>query len=384
MHKFELSVYKQIWEDSNVLTKIVNSPDLIKANHTFWKQDFSVDSSITPTNAEGEAVFTSRMRKLESGVLMDMRAPLGDSIPEDVKGLSAYQGTIQEFISKGSVETAEMREYKRQYFDQIGDAELVRRFAQDVLQPRIDSGNQTLSYMAAQLLSTGKIIYNVGVGLKGNILKADIPAENFITAGEKVWSDPTCEILSQMAKIEEDIKVANGLESVPFIWEFPRSLFREYFLNNDQVKEWVRYVNVINNTPLPESLTLTEDLIVAALPKHPYGLSPIVLVEEKQKDSVLGTVNGWAGGVAVYRPAGKAGLVRRTNIADIRLFSPEYTNPSNTYTFASTLEGCAFIRNSVIVNGNLKEWHSDVVLAATPTLDEFLYHYIVDTTTADS
>jgi hypothetical protein len=30
----------------------------------------------------------------------------------------------------------------------------------------------------------------------------------------------------------------------------------------------------------------------------------------------------------------------------------------------------------------LKEWHSDLVLAATPTLDEFLYHYIVDTTTA--
>lgn len=382
MHKFELSVYKQIWEDKNVVTSILNDPDLIRANHTFWRENFLVDPMVTPTNAEGEAVFTSRMRRLESGVLMDMRAPMGDSIPEDVKGLEAYQGTIQEFISKGSVETAEMREYKKMHFEQIGDAELVQRFAKDVLQPRIDSANQTLSHMAAQLISTGKIIYKQGVGMKGSILKADIPAENFLTAGEKVWSDPTCKILDQMAKIEETIKEETGL-TIQWQWKMTRDMFNAYFLNNDQVKEWVRYMNVVNNTPLPENLTLTEDMIVRAIPSHPYGLSPIVLVEEKQKDLVNGIVNGWANGVAVFCPSGYLGLVRRTTIADVRLLSPEYTNPANSYTFASALDGCAFVRNSVIVNGNLKEWHSDLVLAATPTLDEFLYHYIVDTTTAD-
>lgn len=381
MHKFELSVYKKIWEDKDVVTSIINDPDLIRSNHTFWKENFLVDPMITPTNAEGEAVFTSRMRQLESGVLMDMRGPLGDSIPEDVKGMSAYQGTIQEFISKGSIETAEMREYKRMHFDQIGDAELVRRFAEQVLQPRIDSANQTLSNMSAQLISTGKIIYNHGVGMKGSILKADIPVENFMTAGEKVWSDPTCKILDQMAKIEEEIREKGP--SINWQWKFTRDMFRTYFLNNNQVKEWVRYLNIINNTPLPENIVLTEDMIVRAIPSHPYGLSPIVLVEEKQKDLVKGMVHGWADGVAVFCPAGPLGLVRRTTIADIRLFSPEYTNPANTYTFASALEGCAFVRNAVVVNGNLKEWHSDLVLAATPTLDEFLYHYIIDTTTAD-
>ena len=381
MHKFELSVYKKIWEDKDVVTSIINDPDLIRSNHTFWKENFLVDPMITPTNAEGEAVFTSRMRQLESGVLMDMRAPLGDSIPEDVKGMSAYQGTIQEFISKGSIETAEMREYKRMHFDQIGDAELVRRFAEQVLQPRIDSANQTLSNMSAQLISTGKIIYNHGVGMKGSILKADIPVENFMTAGEKVWSDPTCKILDQMAKIEEEIREKGP--SINWQWKFTRDMFRAYFLNNNQVKEWVRYLNIIHNTPLPDNIVLTEDMIVRAIPSHPYGLSPIVLVEEKQKDLVKGMVHGWADGVAVFCPAGPLGLVRRTTIADIRLFSPEYTNPANTYTFASALEGCAFVRNAVVVNGNLKEWHSDLVLAATPTLDEFLYHYIIDTTTAD-
>ena len=383
MHKFELSAYKGIWEDKNVVTEILNDPVLIRANHTFWREDFTVDSMVTPTNAEGEAVFTSRMRKLEHGYLMDMRAPLGDSMPEDAKGIEAYQGTIQEFISKGSVETAEMREYKRQHFAQIGDAELIRRFAQDVLQPRLDSANQTLSHMAAQLISTGKIIYNAGVGIKSPILKAAIPAENFLTAGEKVWSDPDCKILDQMAKIEEDIKNENGL-NIAWQWKFTRKMFNAYFLNNNQVKEWVRYIGVVNNTPLPENLILTSDMIINAIPQHPYGLAPIKIVDEKQQDYVKGTVNGWKDGVAVFCPAGYLGTIKRTTIADLRLLSPEYTNPANTYTFASALDGCAFIRNAVVVNGNLKEWHSDLVLAATPVLDEFLYHYIIDTTTADA
>lgn len=381
MHKFENSVYKQIWEDSNVLTTVLNNTDLIRANHTFWKQDFAVDGMVTPTNAEGEAVFTSRMRKVDSGYLMDMRAPLGDSIPEDAKGMEAYQGTIQEFISRGSVETAEMREYKRQYFAQIGDDELVRRFAKDVLQPRIDSANQTLSNMAAQLISTGKIVYKHGLGLKAPVLKADIPAENFLKV-KKVWTEPTCKILDEMARIEDEIKTETGL-TIAWQWKMTREMFRNIFLNNEQVKEWVRYIGVVNNTPLPENLVLTEDMIANAIPQHPYGLSPIVIVEEKQKDAVAGIVHGWKEGVVVFCPAGKLGLIRRTTIADLRLFSKEYTNPANTYTFASALEGCAFVRNGVVVNGNLKEWHSDVVLAATPTLDEFLYHYIVDTTATE-
>ena len=383
MHKFELSVYKQIWEDKNVVTTILNDPELIRANHTFWRSQFTVDSMVTPTNAEGEAVFTSRMRKLDHGFLMDMRAPLGDSVPEDAKGIEAYQGTIQEFISKGSVETAEMREYKRQHFAQIGDAELVRRFAQDVLQPRIDSANQTLSYMGAQLISTGAINYQMGVGIKSPILKAAIPAENFLKAGAKVWSDPECKILDQMADIEKQIKDTTGL-NIAWKWMFTRDMFNAYFLNNEQVKEWVQYLGNVNNTPLPNNLILTDQMITTAIPQHPYGLAPIEIVDEKQHDYVKGSVNGWKSGVAVFCPAGYVGTIKRTTIADLRLLSPEYTNPANTYSFASALDGCAFVRNAVVVNGNLKEWHSDLVLAATPVLDEFLYHFIIDTTTANT
>lgn len=381
--KFANSTYNKIWDSNEgrqIVTQILNDPDLIRANHTFWTQKFRIDPQITPTNAEGEAIFKSTMRQLESGVLMDMRAPLGDSVPEDKKGLAYYSGVIPEFISKGTVEKATERAYKEDLFAQFGDAALIAAYATDVLQSKLDSANQTLSHMSAQLLSTGKIIYNQGVGIQGNVLKADVPAENFLKAGAKVWSDTSARLLDQIVKMVEDIREARGLD-LQFQLEITRKQFLEAFMKNEQVIEWVRYLNVINNTPLPERAVMTEDLVKNALSRF-EGLPPIVIVEEKQKDTENGIVHGWKEGVAVLRPLGYAGFIRRTTIKDVELFT-KYGNNVNSYSFASALNGLAQIANSVIVNGNFKEWHTHVIMAAVPSLDEFLYHYIIDTTTAN-
>lgn len=381
--KFASSTYNKIWDSNEgrqIVTQILNDPDLIRANHTFWTQKFRIDPQITPTNAEGEAIFKSTMRQLESGVLMDMRAPLGDSIPEDKKGLAYYSGVIPEFISKGTVEKATERAYKEDLFAQFGDAALIAAYATDVLQSKLDSANQTLSHMSAQLLSTGKIIYNQGVGIQGNVLKAGIPSENFLTAGEAVWSDTSARLLDQIVKIVEDIREKQGLD-LQFQLEITRKQFLEAFMKNEQVIEWVCYLNVINNTPLPERAVMTEDLVKNALARF-EGLPPIVIVEEKQKDTENGIVHGWKEGVAVLRPLGYAGFIRRTTIKDVELFT-KYGNNVNSYSFAPVLNGLAQVANSVIVNGNFKEWHTHVIMAAVPSLDEFLYHYIIDTTTAD-
>ena len=382
--KFASSIYNKIWdsrEGRQIVTQILNSPDLINANHTFWTEKFRVDPQITPTNQEGEAVFISRMRALESGVMMDMRAPLGNSVPEDKKGLEYYSGTIPEFISKGWVEKATERDYKEKLFEQFGDATLVAQYATDVLQSRIDSANQTLSNMAAQLLSTGKIVYNLGVGIQGNVLKASIPAANFLKAGAKVWTDTSARLLDQIVKIVEDIKDATGID-LAFQLEVTKDQFKECFLKNEQVIEWVRYMNIINNQPLPERLIITKEMAMPALGQFP-GLPPIVIIEEKQKDVELGTVHGWAVGKAVLRPVGYAGFIRRTTIKDEELYS-KYGNSVNSYSFTPALNGVATVRNAVIVNGDFKEWHTDLVMAGVPSLDEFLYHYIIDTTSANS
>ena len=382
--KFANSIYNKIWdsrEGQAIVTQILNDPNLIRANHTFWAQKFKVDPQITPTNQEGEAIFISRMRQLQSGVMMDMRAPLGDSTPEDKRGLAYYSGAIPEFISKGTVEKATERDYKEKLFEQFGDASLIAAYAADVLQSKLDSANQTLSHMSAQLLSTGKIIYNQGQGIQGNVLKADVPAKNFLKAGAKVWSDTSAKILDQMVKIEEDIREAEGLE-LKFQWEVTRQMFIDCFMKNEQVVEWVKHIYELEKgIELSTALGINYDMATAAIAKFPE-LSPIVIVEEKQNDSENGVVHGWKDGVAVLRPVGYAGLIRRTTIKDVELFS-KYGNSVNSYSFATALNGLATVANSVIVNGNFKEWHTHVILAAVPSLDEFLYHYIVDTTQAN-
>ena len=381
--KFEQSTYNKIWdstEGSQIVTQILNSPDLINANHMFWTEKFRVDPNITPTNQEGEAVFISRMREIESGVLMDMRAPLGDSVPEDKKGIAYYSGVIPEFISKGTVEKATERDYKEKLFEQFGDVALVAAYATDVLQSKIDSANQTLSNMSAQLLSTSKIIYKSGVGIQGNVLKAEVPAANFLKAGAKVWTDTTARLLDQIVEIVEDIKDKTGIANWQL--EVTKDQFKNCFLKNAQVIEWVRYMNIINNQPLPERLVLSREMAMSALASF-EGLPPIVIIEEKQKDADSTIVHGWKAGVAVLRPTGIAGYMRRTTIKDTELFT-KFGNSVNSYSFTPALNGLATVRNSVIVNGNFKEWHTDVVLAGVPSLDQFLYHYIIDTTTANS
>ena len=387
--KFENSVYSKIWDSNEgrqIVTSILNDPNLIKDNHTFWREKFLVDPMVTPTNAEGEAVFTSRMRQLESGVLMDMRAPLGDSKPEDVKGMAAYQGTIQEFISKGTVEKATERYYKEKFFESLGDAELVGRYALDVLQPKIDSANQTLSYMSAYLLSHGNLAYLQGEGMQGNIYSAYIPAENFKNAGAKVWSDTSAPLFDIWRKLVTDANDKFGA-TLNWILEVPRDMFDNVILKNEEVIKWIKDMYIVKSSQIAAGTNNLSGLVVNEENFFKYinevqGIPTIVIAEEKQKDLHNGIVSGWKEGVAVLRPAGYAGLIRRTTIADVELFRDAFTNPANVYSFTPAMGGLAVVRNSTIVNGNLKEWHTDLVLAATPSLDEFLYHFIIDTTKA--
>lgn len=381
--KFENGNYNKIWEANEgrkVISTILTEEGFIKPNYTFYLEKFKIDPTITPTNHKGEAIFTSEMREIVSADLMDMRTPLGETRVADKAGVAYYTGRIPDFAPAGFVEKATERWYKEENFAQFGDAALIAQFATNELQRMIDSANMTLSYLAAKALSTGETIYDMGDGIQSAIYKSYIPEENFVNAGEKIWSDPSAKILDQMSAIEESFKDKWGVE-MPMQWEMTQEMFDAYFLKNEQVKEWVKYLNVVNNTPLPENLTLTRELVEKAIPQHPYNLSPIVIVNEKQKDINQGVVRGWKAGNAVLRPRGYAGYIRRASILDEVIYK-RYANSVNSYNFTPALNGLGVFMNSVVVNGNFKEWHTDLFVKAIPTLDEFLYHIIVDTTAA--
>lgn len=387
MPKFENTQYSKIWSSNEgraIVTAILNSPDLIRANHTFWREKFVVDPNTVPTSALGDATFISKMRQMESGVLMDMRAPLGDSLQRDVAGEKYYTGSIPSLAAKGFVETALERDYKERLFEQFGDTDTqdLAMYAQKALQLGLDDANMTLSHMAAYLLSHGSVSYVQGQGVQEDIYKAYIPEENFDNAGEKVWSDTTAKIITQMIDKQKKYLDKWGID-INLQWEIEETQFDSAFLTNAQVIEWVRYMNTVNNkTTLPETFTPTREMALEALASYP-GLAPINLIREKQKDVINGSVKGWKTGVAVLRPIGYAGYIRHTNDDDERLLR-KYGNGVDSYSFVRALDGLVTICNSVVPNGRFKEWHTDIWMSAIPSLDEFLYHVIIDTTTANS
>lgn len=381
-YDFSNSRYPMLWDpnDGPVALQELVSPELIRANHTFYREQFSIDPYTTPRGADGTANFTSKMRELKPSHMADMRAPLGDTKPEEKHGEAAYQGSIPAFSAPGFVETALEREYKEKMFQEYfgNDAEIIRGYL-DTVQGKVDSLDQTLSHMAAQLISTGEIIYNQGRGIKGAVLKADIPSANFVKAGESVWSDTTAKILTQMVTIQNTFEDKWG-DMVPMMWQIPYDMFVNVFLPNEQVIEWVRYMRTINNTPLPESLVLTQELVNQYLPSYP-GLYPIEVVTEKQH-GWDGTVSGWKANTAVLRPQGFAGQIKHAEFAEQTLHE-KYGSSVVSKVFAKTNSGVYTIVNTTLNNGNFKEWHTDAFMDAVPALDEFLRHVIVDTATAD-
>lgn len=381
-YDFSNSRYPMLWDpnDGPVALQELVSPELIRANHTFYREQFSIDPYTTPRGADGTANFTSKMRELKPSHMADMRAPLGDTKPEEKHGEAAYQGSIPAFSAPGYVETALEREYKEKMFQEYfgNDAEIIRRYL-DTVQGKVDSLDQTLSHMAAQLISTGEIIYNQGRGIKGAVLKADIPSANFVKAGESVWSDTTAKILTQMVTIQNTFEDKWG-DMVPMKWQIPYDMFVNVFLPNEQVIEWVRYMRTINNTPLPESLVLTQELVNQYLPSYP-GLYPIEVVTEKQH-GWDGTVSGWKANTAVLRPQGFAGQIKHAEFAEQTLHE-KYGSSVVSKVFAKTNSGVYTIVNTTLNNGDFKEWHTDAFMDAVPALDEFLRHVIVDTATAN-
>lgn len=383
-YDFQNSTYSKLWdskEGGQLLTYLLNDPELIRSNHNFWRQKFTVDPNITPTAADGTATFISKLRKPESGSLLHWRSPMGDTIVRDKNGIEFYTGVIGDFISDGFREQAMEREYKEQQFiENFGnDAMIIAQFANEV-QALVDSADQTLSNMGAQLMSKGHIYYNYGLGLQGGIYKAEIPAENFITAGEKVWSAPDCKLLDQMREIESKFRDAWGLD-FPMQWEVPYDMWHNVILKNNQIRTWVLENRKLNNQVVVDNMVVTEEMVKEYIGTF-EGVSPIVVVEEKQKNEGV-TVHGWKQNVAVLRPRGYAGVIRHTTILDQKMYE-KYGSKLISRVFAKTRDGLCTVENITLNNGNMVEWQTHLLMSATPSLDEFLWHVIVDTTTADT
>jgi len=379
-YDFNNSRYVSFWKSQdgkNALSVLLTNPELIKMNYGFWRTQFKVDPLTGERQPDGTATFAAKMRKAAVPGMLDLRSPLGDSYPRDKNGVEFYLGTIPDFIAKGYVEQAMEREAKRRMFDEYfgNDAEIVMAYRDD-LQVMIDEGNQTMTNMSRQLLSRGNIVWNYGDGIKAPLSKATIPATNYKKAGAKAWSDPECKLIDQMQKIEADFRDESGYQG-PLKWQIPLDMFRNVFLKNTQVIEYIKEWRELNEKVNLTSMTITTAMFEEAFKNNEF-LSPIEVVKEQQKDGET-TVHGWDQKNAVLRPTGFAGQVKKVAPLDI-VMAKKYGAKSIVKVF-SNVDIFTFF-NTTLDNGDYQEWHTDMVVSAVPTLDEFLYHVIVDTSVA--
>lgn len=388
---FSNSRYVKMFEDSlegrRILTYILNNPEMLRANFTFWKPIFPADNSPLPTDKTGRAAVRVDARKPTTPTMADWRAPLGTGRLGEEGEAFGYNAGIIDLISLGWQEQAQEREYKEQVFQDWGsDAPLLLSYATDVVQPRIDSINMSISNMAAQALSTGQVVYNGGKGIHGPVYKAPIPVENF-TNPTKVFTDPDCDILAEMAAIEKHYKEdVWGDENMALEWNVTYDMFVNVFLKNAKIIEFMKLNWLIDKGQLidqtssvPSSIVTVDSFATLAANRYP-GLSPIRIIKESQFDE--GTkVHGWKDGIITLRPRGEAGKTYRTQNLD-QYLSKKYGNSIISQVFASTMDGLLTVCHTTGVDGKYKYWAADFMSSATPVLDVFLHQVLVDVTKA--
>lgn len=373
-------------DNINFLRSFLNTKGLLYTNYGWYLTQGRKASMPTPTDYDGTASFTIKSRKAEAAPLMHLRAPLGDAPELDNDGLEFYTGTIPDFIGYKWTENARQREYKEQLFQQFGnDADLIAAWVRDVVQTGKNSAEATLSNLTAQLLSTAKMTWQgKGEGLQQFIQKVSaFPEENRKKAGDKVWTDADCHIISQMRKIEDDYRDERGGTEIPLVWQMTRKMYREVFLQNTEVKEWYKKWCLAHYKAYTDEMQVLDEDFKNSL-SDMTGLSPIEIVVEKERNKTASSdtfVQGWDDKVVVLRPAGDAVEFMWTPIYDQTL-QKKYGAKNIDVSWASIADGLVTVGNYATDNGAFREWQTKVMMSACPALIDFMNHVIIDTSTS--
>ena len=339
----------------------------------------------TPTADDGSATFRIESSKLEAAPLMDLRAPLGESHQMDAEGAEEYVASIPDFIARGWTETAAQRAYKERIYAQLGNTDrIIANWVEKVLLRGLNSAKSTLNQIGAQLATKGKADYKgLGAGIYAKLHDARIPAENFVKAGTKTWTDPACKILTQMRKIEDNYRDKRGGYSGALTWRMTKNMYVNTFLQNQEVRDLYASWCKANYIAYVDGMPITNEQFLQSFTEI-QGISPIEIVTEKERNKTRTTdtmVQGWADNIAVLRPAGDMFEFKYANVLEREMYT-KFGAKSIDTTFATMLNGLVTAMNTTTDNGRLQEWHTDVMMSATPALLSFTNHVIVNTANA--
>ena len=387
------------------LQKLIDSSIVLNANRFFWQENFSVEGNeyeIDLGATTKNPAWTVKQKTNRPVPTADAMAPLSEVAQLDGEGWTEQTGSIYQW-GKGLYDTSmsklELQARLRELGE--GDADLLNGYVRGVAD-LVNTHNYTLSNLAAQVMSKGGAYNNTSIkGFSAISVNqpAYVPAANFKTAGTKVWTDASCDIPSQMQKIEYDFKVANNIdETEQFVWHIPYDMLITTFLANSYVKEEVnRYIRLYapdkviivqsGGSSIDANVISLEQLIEYSR-SSVSKISPIMVVRESQvvqNITTTTTVKGWQTGRAVLRPLnnGKCGVIVHSKLADVEMIGSGEIN--NTIQInSSKVLNFLYLINAVSPDGMYKKYITKVLGRYAPVLNESMQHVIVDTTTADS
>lgn len=410
-------LYDRLYDSDNVgyLQQLVDTID-IDENANFWTEHFTVEGSeydIDIADTKKNPAWTVKQRDIRVVPMADPMAPLSETRQLETEGYSEKTGSIYGY-GKGLFDTSMSKlELQARLAQMSPEDRSLLTAAQRGIADLIKSHNLRLSNMAAMTLSYGGA-YNTTTaqnvvpagqtptltsqGFSGVTVSqsAYIPLANFKKAGTKVWTDATCDIPSQMQKLEYDFKVANNLdESTPFEWDIPYDIIVNVLLKNNffiaEVNRYIRLeapdkvVIISNSRSALDTSTITWQQLVAYTRSSISKIAPIRVVREQQ--TVQGittyyTVRGWKPNTVVLRPLGMAGVVVHAIPEWAKLMNSGEVNQEIKWSMAKW-NNLLYVINKITPNGMLKSYHTDVLGRYATVLNESQYHVCVDISTAD-
>lgn len=409
-------LYDRLYDSDNVgyLQQLVDTID-IDENANFWTEHFTVDGSeydIDIADTKKNPAWAVKQRDIRVVPMADPMAPLSETRQLETEGYSEKTGSIYGY-GKGLFDTSMSKlELQARLAQMSPEDRSLLTAAQRGIADLIKSHNLRLSNMAAMTLSYGGA-YNTTTaqnivpagqtptltsqGFSGVTVSQSpyIPLANFKKAGTKVWTDATCDIPSQMQKLEYDFKVANNLdESTPFEWDVPYDILVNVLLKNDffiaEVNRYIRLeapdkvVIISNSQSALDTSTITWQQLVAYTRSSISKIAPIRVVREQQ--TVQGittyyTVRGWKPNTVVLRPLGMAGVVVHAIPEWAKLMNSGEVNNEIKWSMAKW-NNLLYVINKITPNGMLKSYHTDVLGRYATVLNESQYHVCVDISTA--
>lgn len=386
--------------------RLIDDSIVLNANSYFWQENFTVEGNeyqIDLGAKDKNPAWTVRQKTNRPVPTADAMAPLSEVAQLDGEGWTEKTGSIYQW-GKGLYDTSMSKLELISRLRELGDVDggLLDGYVRGVAD-LTKTHMYTLSHLAAQAISKGGEYDNTKIkGFSAISVHQDpyIPLANFKTAGAKVWTDSTCDIPSQMQKIEYDFKVANNIaEDEPFVWQIPYDMIITVFLNNsfvkDEVNRYIRFyspdkvivVNASGGTSLDTDV-ITMNQLIAYSRSEISKIAPIVVVKESQvvQDiTTIRTVNGWDSGKVVLRPLGengKCGVIVHSTLADIEILATGEIN--NLVSVNSTkVLNFLYVLNAVAPDGMYKKYITKVMGRYAPVLNESVSHVVVDTTVAD-